>query len=281
MTDTEFTLPPLYNFVGRGHGPTRPRRKLPAWQQTAQEEQVARQRVVRLRREVQRASERTAAEHQQARAREGAQAVRTQMEQERAGDILAALSLVDPADAERVRDLSERLNGQLETLADPRARSWYSLFKHMDEGDTGRISYAAFVQMARRRLKLGDSEEALQGVWRALDEEGAGSISVGAFATFMRKGRSEAPAGPSTSWKERLRLSKSEGARAVRTQMEDERGGQALLRALSLVEPADAERVRDLSERLNGQLETLADPRARSWYSLLQHMDEGDTGRIS
>ena len=93
----------------------------------------------------------------------------------------------------QVRELSEKLNSKLEALyADPQARSWFKMFRDVDEDGSGRISYQEFSRMVRRKLKLGVgkvSEEALQGVWRALDEDTSGYISIGEFGNFMRKGR--------------------------------------------------------------------------------------------
>ena len=126
------------------------------------------------------------------RAREGAKAVRVQMDELVGRDITRMLAQVQASSVEEVQAMAERLNAKLEMFPDPQARSWYKMFKHIDEDASGRISYHEFMLMVRRKLRLGVatvSDDALQAVWKAMDEDGSGFVSIGEFGAFMRKGR--------------------------------------------------------------------------------------------
>jgi len=68
---------------------------------------------------------------------------------------------------------------------------WYSLFKHVDENDSGTIGFEELRAIVRRELQLPPSnvpEAVLKAVWIALDKDGSGFISAGEFGHFMRLG---------------------------------------------------------------------------------------------
>ena len=68
--------------------------------------------------------------------------------------------------------------------ADPAARGWYKLFKHMDDDGSGRISYAELEDMVRNELLIRPKElpdQQLKRLWRALDEDGLRARVVAGF----------------------------------------------------------------------------------------------------
>ena len=70
-------------------------------------------------------------------------------------------------------------------------RSWFKLFKHMDDDGSGKVAYVEFEGLVRQELLLTPKElpePALKAVWVALDSDGSGYITVGEFGAFMRKG---------------------------------------------------------------------------------------------
>jgi len=97
------------------------------------------------------------------------------------------------ATAEELQQLSMELNVGLSTLGvDPKARTWFALFRFMDEDDSGLISYYEMVRMVRQQLKLKADvmpTAQLQRIWLALDRDGSGQLCVGEFGAFMRLGQ--------------------------------------------------------------------------------------------
>lgn len=76
-------------------------------------------------------------------------------------------------------------------------RSWYALFRSLDGGDSGYISYKTFMRMVRYQFQLPSatlSDAKLRSLCVAIDDNNAGSISWPAFARFARLG-DQAPQG--------------------------------------------------------------------------------------
>lgn len=96
------------------------------------------------------------------------------------------------ATEEEVKDLSRRFNERMRYLfVDPYYQRWFSLFKYMDDDESGLISYYEFVRMVRDHLRLSTADlpvGTLQRIWLALDTDGSGQISSGEFGVFMRSG---------------------------------------------------------------------------------------------
>mmetsp|Transcript_41001 Transcript_41001/g.89583 ORF Transcript_41001/g.89583 Transcript_41001/m.89583 type:complete len:434 (-) Transcript_41001:145-1446(-) len=96
------------------------------------------------------------------------------------------------ANEEEVQLVAELLNKRIaEIIPDPQARCWYKLFNHLDEDCSGKISYWELEAMIRKQLKLRPSdfsEEQLQAIWRALDEDSSGLITCGEFGHFLLSG---------------------------------------------------------------------------------------------
>jgi len=79
-----------------------------------------------------------------------------------------------------------------QVIEDPQARGWYKMFVHLDSDGSGNINYWELEDFVRNELKLTEaklSEDLLQAIWRALDEDSSGLISCGEFGQFMRSGQ--------------------------------------------------------------------------------------------
>ena len=64
-------------------------------------------------------------------------------------------------------------------------------FKHMDDDESGLISFGEFSGMVREELLLDEKElptKVLKKVWLALDDDGSGRLKVGEFGAFMNLG---------------------------------------------------------------------------------------------
>ena len=92
---------------------------------------------------------------------------------------------------------------RLATLPDAAQRSgreradWFTMFKHMDDDGSGRISFDELRRGVREQLHLSKAEcpEArLRSLWKALDDDASGWISTGEFGRFMRRGEAEGQA---------------------------------------------------------------------------------------
>lgn len=102
-----------------------------------------------------------------------------------------ALASLPPADPALVQRISELINTKLTIFPDPQTRTWYMLFKHIDDDATGRISHDEFAGFVRDELELGAAnlpEQQLDRVWKALDDDDSGFITVAEFGPFMRIG---------------------------------------------------------------------------------------------
>ena len=102
-----------------------------------------------------------------------------------------------PAAEEQVVWLASVLHAKMHQLFSvvnngvPTKVSWFRLFKHMDDDESGLISYAELADMARSELYLSTHqlpEKTLRAVWLALDKDGSGRLTAGEFGAFMRLG---------------------------------------------------------------------------------------------
>ena len=92
---------------------------------------------------------------------------------------------VAAASAAEFNELSEQFNTQIAFLeTDPAKRSWFKLFKFMDSDGSGRVTYEEVRDMVRSEeggLRLGEDklpDARLQSLWRALDDDASGYITV-------------------------------------------------------------------------------------------------------
>ena len=103
---------------------------------------------------------------------------------------------VQPASEEELRELAVSFNQQMTVLFG--SASWYKLFSSMDQDKSGRVTYVEFHGMVRSEASgLGLQpaqlpEPRLRSLWRALDDDGSGFITVKEFGNFMKKGEAAA-----------------------------------------------------------------------------------------
>jgi hypothetical protein len=172
------------------------------------QEQSARQRLARLRREVSR--ERVAHARWSVDEKKQTVAEQLRVDKDRMFNRDLRYHLADEpraTKAEVVR-LAEHLNATLcaepgppvDRRSSPRGSwahsletpTWYRLFKQIADG-VGRLTFAAWEHWLRRGLGISHDEiddEALQRVWLSLDADCSGVISSGEFGAFMRLGQS-------------------------------------------------------------------------------------------
>ena len=88
--------------------------------------------------------------------------------------------------------LSKLLNKKLSTVFEnPADRNAYTLFKLMDEDNSGRISYLELESMVRHQMDLSPEhlpESSIKKVWNNIDDDFSGFISASEFGDFMRAG---------------------------------------------------------------------------------------------
>ena len=68
-------------------------------------------------------------------------AVREDIDRRVGRDVTRQLEMIPPAMQPEVEQLSRLINDKMSIFADPRARGWFRMFKHLDDDGTGRISF--------------------------------------------------------------------------------------------------------------------------------------------
>jgi len=185
--------------------------------------------------------------------------------------------------------LSEAFNRRMcELQPEPRERSWFILFRHMDEDGSGLISYSEFSGMVRDELQLPPHElpeRALKAVWLALDEDSSGHVSSGEFGAFMRRGEAVQAeySPPVVPWQLRVLSERQRMAAEVRAQNLRLLNRGARAAALELPRATEAE-IRELSQTLNRRMGELQRGEAvaggQVWYRLYKHLDHDEAGQI-
>ena len=119
---------------------------------TKQREEEARRRLIKLQKELQRSRSVGAVEANRRRNLEKAREGKRAMDRLVGRDLSSMLQAVEPADEDEELSLSRLLNEKLSIFPDPNARSWYKLFRHIDDDGSGRVSYAELVDLLRNEL---------------------------------------------------------------------------------------------------------------------------------
>ena len=141
-----------------------------------------------------------------------------------------SLMTVPPAPPSLVRELAEKCTRQMEDLfKNPESRTWYHLYKMVDQDSSGMIAFRELEGMVRHLLHIPHdelSENDLRSVWRSLDINQSGHITSGEFSRFMRMAES----GGSMTWRETLRSSVGGRAESVRQLRQGNREALELMR---------------------------------------------------
>ena len=168
---------------------------------------------------------------------------------------------VQPASEEELRELAVSFNQEMTALlATPgTSASWYKLFNFMDQDKSGRVTYIEVRDMVRSEVGgLGLQparlpEPRLRSLWRALDDDGSGFITVKEFGKFMKAGEVAAN-GPGC--KERRTAKLRVGAEETTRRQNEERD------AMAGVQPASEEEVRELSRKMHA---CMVESKQSSW----------------
>lgn len=102
---------------------------------------------------------------------------------------LEAAGVPLPTD-EEVTELSRQFNGRLAEAMRGKTGTWYTLFKEVDDDASGLITYDEMRTVVRKKLKMTKkdlSEQKLQALWCALDEDGSDHIAAVEFGRFMKR----------------------------------------------------------------------------------------------
>lgn len=240
-------------------------------------EHAVRSEIARLRRGVEQARTRNAVRQVEEQRRLDAENHRLYMKNLSGRALIESLAAHEPASEEEVVLLARMLHLRLEELyQDPRERSWFKLFKHMDPDGSGLISYVEFERLVRDEMYLSPDELSdgeLRRVWVWIDRTGSGGLTSGEFAAFLRQGE---VGGDGLSWRDRRWLqhkAKADEVRRARQEVASE-----LSRAMAAAEPASEEELVTLSRKLNA---VMAEADIRGWYKLFLRMDDAESGKVT
>ena len=211
------------------------------------------------------------------RKREEAQKVIDMLDAEQGRHVSKKLEGVEAADQERVVEMSKKLNEALNFVPDPAARSWVKLFNKVDEDGSGKMAYREFMRMASTELKQAQlSKPDLASLWKALDADNSGLVTIGEFGQFMKLGMPEKGIG----WKAARTQRNREAAKSVIAKLDAEQG-RNVSKKLAGVDAASEYQVVALSAKLNEALQFVPDPAARSWVKLFNKVDEDGSGKMA
>ena len=194
---------------------------------------------------------------------------------------------VAAATAEEVQALSEQLNRFLEQsiqsglLVCSSGTAWFALFKHMDQDGSCRISYPELRATVRDTLKCDKKElpeVKLQGLWKALDDDGSGFISAGEFGRFMRAGDSNNQAARTARSRKQLQRRLAQEKQEQQAHY-DKLVGRDINVKLRRVKAMSSEEMNELSAFLNRRLHEVS--RVRDWYKLFKEIDGDGSGRVN
>lgn len=257
---------------------------LSEWQLAVNEEAAMRKRIAKLKNELHRKRQLVSISEAQRTRDHRASALREHLDEIRGNHTNYLVADVMPLSEDEVTKLSELFNAKClpATPTTPRI-SWYTCFKNVDVDSSGRITFKEFASLVRMREGgLNMSAEALsdaqlRALWRALDDDGNGSISTGEFGHFMRKGEEKA----AESARARLLAARQAAQRRQRAEGR-EADGSALTAQLASEEAASEEELREHSALFNQCLyKAVGETDGGAWYRLFRSVDHNRSGRIS
>lgn len=136
--------------------------------------------------------------------------------------------------------------------------------------------------MIRGPLKLSREKlptVKLQGLWKALDEDGSGWISTGEFGRFMKLGAQKA-ADHIKKIVAASKAAKAEEARLVKEET-DRLVGRDVTVSLRDVPAANKDEVAAFSVEFNQKMKRILLPHEQEWYRIYKQVDTDRSGRIS
>ena len=122
---------------------------------------------------------------------EAAAAQKTEKERRWGHVLTAQLADVAPASEAEVAVLAEQLLEKTSQLFPFTERAWFKLFRVVDADHSGRISFDEYTHMIRAHLGLKKTElsdERLGALWKSIDVDNSGLLSVAEFGCMMKKG---------------------------------------------------------------------------------------------
>ena len=252
------------------------------WKHTKHEEALARKKLLRLQREIEKVSQAVAREEYRQVRRAGVAAIRADMARIVGSDVTVKLADVEKASQEDMRALSVRFNVRMLDILPPGEQEWFSLFKAVDTDKSGRISFEEFASMIRGPLKLSKDKLPklkLQALWKGLDEDSSGWLSTGEFGRFMKLG-AQLAADHVGQRVAAAKAAKLEEGRKVKEE-NDRLSGRNVTARLAHVPRATKEETIAFSKEFNQKMARIMLPHEQEWYRIFKAVDVDKSGRIS
>jgi len=243
------------------------------------QEEMVRQRLIRLQSEIRAARAANAVERHRQDNKEIVRSMKNSYAEMSGANLSKMWKTVEPAAPEEVRELAELLNAKLAIFPDPKTRTWFKLFNHMDDDRSGRISFKELLGMVREELHLTPNilpTSTLQAVWRSLDADASGFIGAGEFGRFMRMGE---PQSSGLSPRAKVVTANTQKAFLVRQEL-DALVGRDLREKLKGIAPAPEDDVTKLSQACNRAMAKFPDRASRQWFVVFKQYDLDASGRI-
>ena len=198
-----------------------------------------------------------------------------------------------PLDEDEVKSLSAKFTATLERLSPNGSKSWISLFKQMDDDQSGLITYDELIDLVRVELqqtKADLPDVTVKRLWCALDKDDSNTVAQDEFGAFMNLSRTRTTVGAAE--RRAAELKKANTAKVL-LQQEKEKANRAKgekstveireeLAAIG-VGPATEEEQKEMSALFNRRLEYIIPGagRTRSWVTLFRAVDNDDSGNIT
>ena len=214
------------------------------------------------------------------RKREEAQKVIDMLDAEQGRHVSKKLEGVEAADQERVVEMSKKLNEALNFVPDPAARSWVKLFNKIDEDGSGKMAYREFMRMASTELKQAQlSKPDLASLWKALDADNSGLVTIGEFGQFMKLGAPEKGPG----WREQRTMRNLVAKQAAQAES-DAHAGRDITQALAGVGRASDDELVAFAARLLSATQSSVDPAkggdSKAFFKIFSRMDPDRSGKV-
>jgi len=274
---------PRPSAVGTGDGE---QPVLAEWKAAVNEEAAMRKRIAKLQRELQRKKQQQSASELQRQRDTTASILREELNEARGSRMMHLIADVLPASEDELNQLSKLINTKcLPSGPGGKNVSWYACFKNLDTDHSGSINFKEYVALIRTSRGLNIPPETLsdmklKSIWKAVDEDNSGLISVGEFGHFMRRGESAA----AETAHERLVAARLEVQRRqhVENKVRRDASGRDISALLDASEPATEEELQEHSHLFNRYLfHNLGETNGGAWYKVFKAVDTNLSGLIS